>query len=112
MANWSELHSADWSVGEDRPHGHSEAAWAPREKFVMLDPLPMPEKLEDAYEFTCVICAHSQLAAPSIFMTWGINTGSGDCMNCGLEHHLEIDVDTNAMLATPRREWFEMQRSQ
>lgn len=73
-----------------------------------MDPLPLPEILEASYEFVCVMCSHSQLAAPSIFMGMGINSGMGRCMQCDEAHHLEIDVEENRMLATPRSEYFEM----
>lgn len=76
-----------------------------------MDPLPMPETLEDSYEFECTMCSYSQRAAPSIFMTMGVNSGMGRCLQCDEPHHLEIDVEENRMLATPRGEYVEMMQA-
>jgi hypothetical protein len=52
----------------------------------------MPDSLEEAYPMTCASCGHEQRAKPSLMMqAFGLNMGSGDCLECGVFLHLWIE---------------------
>lgn len=72
-----------------------------------IDYAPMPNvaELEPHYPFACATCGHEQNARPSIFMEMGINTGSGQCLNCAAYLHLEIAVDNTRMISRRYSEW-------
>lgn len=69
-------------------------------------PVESPAELKEAYPFDCANCGHSQMAAPSIFMSgFGMNVGGGNCMNCGTALHLEIAPENDRMISKDRAEW-------
>lgn len=68
-------------------------------------PMPDVAELEPHYPFTCVVCGHEQNARPSIFMKMSINTGSGKCLNCAADLHLEIAADNTRMVSQRYAEW-------
>lgn len=59
----------------------------------------LPEELKESYEFTCVTCGYEQMAAPSIVMELGINSGHGSCLNCNTFLHLEIAPNGEFMIS-------------
>ena len=61
------------------------------------------EYFKKSYDFVCCKCGYEQYAIPSIFMTgFGINSGSGACLNCKEFLHLEIEggIDGEKMIST------------
>ena len=60
------------------------------------------EYFKKSYDFVCCKCGYVQYARPSILMTgFGINSGSGDCLNCKEFLHLEIEggIDGEKMIS-------------
>ena len=50
------------------------------------------EYFKEKYNFICCNCGYDQSAKPSIMMKgFGMNSGHGDCLNCGEFLHLEIE---------------------
>ena len=53
--------------------------------------------LKEAYPWKCWNDGYEQMANPSILMEMGINSGMGNCLNCGARCHLTIAADNEHM---------------
>lgn len=72
----------------------------------MSKKLPDGYKLQLSYPVTCSACGHEQMVRPSALMRFfDLNTGHGECMECGTSLHVEIDTEKQRMISQDWDEW-------